>query len=262
MGTKKYFLCLFMVIFGVSLASIAFAEEEAVKPHCDFTWTFYSKYIWRGFELSKDSLVIFPSITIGYKGFDMNVWGDFDTDYEGANTGNNDTEWWETDWVFTYSNSFNLLGDTPLNWTLGWIYYDVDSGEDEEVFAIFGLDTSLAPELSVWRGIEWGDSWYIKVAMSHSWDISKYWPEVKGWTFDVGGWLSYYDIDNADYSDFHDADIWAGITIPVNDWCSLSPSINYSFPMSSDAENFIEAASFDGGDSDFVYGGVTLNISF
>lgn len=271
MRIKKYILGLALLVITVTCGSFAFAADEpAIKPTCDFSWTFYSKYVWRGFELSKDSLVMFPSITVGldtqkWGSLDFNVWGDFDTDYEGVGvTGNNDSAWWETDWVVTYNNAFCLTEATKLNWSLGWIYYDTDSGDDEEVFMVFGLENEalnkiISPEVSVWRGIEWGDSWYINLSASHSFAIDQV---AKGWTFDVGGWVAFYDIDNANYSEWHDATVWAGLTIPVNDWLSLTPSLNYSFPLSGDSEDFIEAASFDGNDSDWVYGGLAVNISF
>ncbi len=276
MNKKKYWSCVVLVVFAISFASVVFAEE-ADKPTCNLDLTFYSKYVWRGFELSKDSLVIFPSITVGYKGFDFNVWGDFDTDYElqdqdadGVDDENNNTRWWETDWVLTYSNSIDL-GGTALNWTLGWIYYDTDPlhvvdedgdivlavpGDNEEVFVVLGLDTILSPEISVWRGIEYGESWYIHFALSHSFELQN------GHSIDVGGWVAYLDIDDADYNEWHDGTIWVGYNIPVNDWCTISPSVNYSFPLSNESEDVIEAASFDGKDSDWFYGGVNVNISF
>lgn len=276
MSRKTYLLGLVLLLFSVCLASFAFAQEEkeqGMKPHCAFTWTFYSKYIWRGFELSKDSLVMFPSLTVGVdlggnKGtFDFNVWGDFDTNYEGPTTGNNDTQWWETDWVFTYSNALKFACDTTLNYTLGWIYYDTDAGEDEELFVILGLDWPVlsrfvSPSVSIWKGIEWGPSTYVNLALSHSFALDNLGPKVKGWTFDLGGWVSYYDIDDANYNAFHDANIWAGFTIPVNDWCSLIPTINYTFPMSNEAQDYIKSASFNGEDSHYVYGGAALKISF
>jgi len=268
MMIKKFLIGFILVVFGISLGSVAFAQE-CEKPTCDFSMTFYSKYVWRGFELSKDSLVMFPEITISYKGFGFCVWGDFDTDYEGAKTGGNDTEWWETDWVLTYSNSLDV-GFTDLNWTVGWIYYDVDAGDDEEWFLILGLDTILNPEFSVWNGIEYGgDTWYLRLALSQSWDIPVCWPkEENKWSLDVGGWVGYWSAESeytglaSDYDEWHDATIWAGINIPVNEWCTITPSINYSFPLCSDSEDYIEASSFDGDDSDWFYGGVTVAVSF
>ena len=42
------------------------AEEE--KPTGDITAAVLSQYVWRGYELSRNSVVIQPSMTIGYKG--------------------------------------------------------------------------------------------------------------------------------------------------------------------------------------------------
>ena len=58
------------------------AEEEA--PSADLSVSLSSKYVWRGYELSKDSVVIQPSLTVGYKGFAANFWGNLDTDQKGA----------------------------------------------------------------------------------------------------------------------------------------------------------------------------------
>lgn len=259
MNKKKYWACAVLVVMAISFASVAFAEE-ADQPTLNMDLTFYSKYVWRGLELSKDSLVIFPSITVGYKGFDFNVWGDFDTDYDDDGftiPENNDTRWWETDWVLSYSNSFDL-GAVALNWTVGWIYYDVDVGDDEEFFVVLGLDTLLSPEISVWRGIEYGASYYYHFALSHSFELAN------GHSVDVGGWVAYWDepYGDEDYSEWHDCTIWVGYNIPVNDWCTISPSINYSFPLSNEAEDYIEAESFDGDDSQWFYGGVNVNVSF
>lgn len=249
-------LIMFVFLIGlITVGTDAFAEEE--KPTCDMSVGVYSQYIWRGLELSRDSIVIFPETTVSYKGFGFTIWGDLDTDYydETAHN-NNSTELWETDYVLTYNNSFS-----KLNYTLGWIYYDVDNGEDQEVYVVLGLDTFLSPEISVWRGIEHTDSWYINFALSHSFKMNN------GWSIDMGGWVGYYDIpdgdlDGGDYSEFHDATIWAALNIPLTEWATLTPSINYSFPLSSGSEDYIEAASFRGDDSRFLYGGITLAVSF
>ena len=248
---KKVFLIVFLPLIMGGFFSVCFAQEDAERPTCDFSLTVYSQYIWRGYELSQDSLVMFPSITIGYKGFGFNIWGDFDTDYEGAKTGNNDTEWWETDWVLTYSNSFK-----KLNYTLGWIYYDTDAGDDEELFLILGYDMFLSPEVSIWRGIEYGESWYVSFALSHSFEFDN------GWSWDLGGWVSYKDVHDVDYSALHDGNIWTAVNIPINKYWTFSPSINYSFPLSNTAQTELRHASFDGDESHFVYGGFAISATF
>lgn len=269
MTKKNKLMTLLSIVIIVSLlGTISFAEEEtteADKPKCDASLTFYSKYVWRGFELSKNSLVIFPEINVSYKGFGFTLWGDFDTDYYRPNSAdgwtvdeNNDTRWWETDMVLTYNNSFSL-GGRDLSWTLGWIYYDVDTGDDEELFIVLGYDIFLSPEISIWRGIEYGETWYYNIAISHTFELKN------GHSIDVGGWIGYNDRDGIsgdDYKEWHDATIWAGYNIPINEWCTITPSVNYSFPVTSDAEDYIEAASFNGDDSDWFYGGVSLSVSF
>ena len=56
------------------------AAAEASKPTAALDLGVFSQYIWRGFELSHNSVVIQPSATLGYEGFSFNVWGNMDTD--------------------------------------------------------------------------------------------------------------------------------------------------------------------------------------
>ena len=85
----------------------------------DLNVSLYSQYIWRGLELSRDSLVIFPSMTIGYKGFAVNLWADLDTRFAGND--NKEFKLQETDVTVSYSNAYEPW---KLNYTLGWILYD------------------------------------------------------------------------------------------------------------------------------------------
>ncbi|MDX9787485.1 MAG: hypothetical protein RBT11_11945 [Desulfobacterales bacterium] len=250
---KVYLGLIVMMVGMVSCFSAAVASDE--KPTCDMSLTVYSQYIWRGYALSKDSIVLFPQTTVSYKGFGFDMWADLDTDYYG-NTIDNGSELNETDLTLFYGNSIGIL-----SYSLGWIYYDFDGGEDQEVYATFGVDVPLSPAISIYRGIEHSaDTWYFKFALSHSFELKN------SWSIDVGGWVGYYDIqdgalDGGDYSEFHDATLWAGLNIPITDWCTVTPSINYSFPLSGESEDLIEAVSF-GNDSNFFYGGVKLAISF
>ena len=49
------------------------------KPTASAGVDVLSQYIWRGFALSRNSAVSQPSITVGFKGFSVNVWGNYDT---------------------------------------------------------------------------------------------------------------------------------------------------------------------------------------
>ena len=52
------------------------------RPELSADAAFMSQYVWRGYGLSKDSLVIQPSVTAGFKGFALNLWGNLDTNYD------------------------------------------------------------------------------------------------------------------------------------------------------------------------------------
>ena len=90
-----------MVLFFSPLA--AMAEDEGPTASADVA--FMSKYVWRGYELSDDSLIIQPSVTVGYKGFALNFWGNLDTDYY-VTDGN---EFNELDLTFSYDHSFGIF---------------------------------------------------------------------------------------------------------------------------------------------------------
>jgi hypothetical protein len=247
-------------------AEQASQEKPATKTiPADFTanlnTTFFSKYVWRGLELSKDSLVIFPSLTIGYKGFALNVWVDLDTEFNNPPPGKKSkANLQETDLTLTYTNKIKPL---KMDYTLGWIYYDTDgfygdsSTSNQEVFVTLAFDFPLKPTLSVYREIETGAAWYTSLALSHSFKI------YKEWTWDMGGWISYiYNKSTEDISAMDDGNIWMGLTIPVNSHFSIIPKIQYSFPLSSAARKRIEANSFNGQDSNFLYGGLIFDLKF
>jgi hypothetical protein len=220
---------------------------------------FYSKYVWRGLELSKDSLVIFPSLTFGYKGFAVNSWFDVDTDFNNPPPGRSSkAKLQEIDWTLTYSNK---IDPWKLNYTFGYILYltkgffgDTHT-KNAELFTTLGLDVLLKPTLSVYSEIMTGTSWYSSFALSHGFKV------YKDWSLDVGGWVSYLYNREENCSTFHDGNLWAGLKVPLSKQISITPKVQYSFPLSSDAKDRIKANSFNGRDSQFVYGGIVVDMN-
>ncbi|MFH1218181.1 MAG: hypothetical protein V1706_16935 [Pseudomonadota bacterium] len=251
-------------------ASSACAEEE--KPTADLSVSALSKYVWRGYELSKDSIILQPSMTIGYKGFGFNLWGNLDTDEhefltleDDGSTGPdaNSMSWNETDMTISYDASCSFA-----DYGVGYIYYSVDGLPDtQEIYASVTLKTLLAPSLTIYRDYDAMPGWYISAGISHSFPINE---EL---SLDLGAKVGYYDIDDestiADpddpsdaYSGFHDGVLSASMTFPMGEYFSITPELYYSFPLTSDAEDVIESGSANGKDSDYIYGGVTLSMSF
>jgi hypothetical protein len=239
-------------------------QEKADRPTASADVAFLSQYIWRGYALSKDSLVIQPSVTAAYKGFSLNVWGNLDTDcYQGAYKG--DSKWNETDLTFGYDTSFGILGVGA-----GFIYYALDGADDwKEFYLSLGLDTLLAPTLTVYREVSKNQGWYVHLGISHSFELPK---EM---TLDLAGSVSYWGSDNDNmveynsdlsrttqrFSGLHDGLVSVGLTIPFWKYFTVVPSIAYAFPLSHQADNEIQALSW-GGNANHVFGGVTLSMAF
>ena len=85
-------------------AQPATAAKEEPKPYFSGAVAGLSQYIFRGYEFSKDSIVIQPSLTAGYRGFEATLWGNMDTNdkYTKADKAN----WNETDMTLSYTYDF------------------------------------------------------------------------------------------------------------------------------------------------------------
>lgn len=244
--SKKMILASALALSLVGLgASAALAEEEA--PTADASVSFYSAYIWRGFGLSDDSLVIQPSMTVGYKGFAMNLWGNLDTDYYAEDT----TKYNETDITLSYDGAYEKLG-----YGVGYIYYALDAADDtQEIYATLSYDILLSPTVTFYYDVDhFSGAYYATFDISHSFTIAE------NYSLDLGFLVSYLD-DSEDYDDFHNGVASVSMTFPFAKYFSITPEINYSFALSSDAEDYIEAGSADDDDS-YIYGGATLSIAF
>jgi len=249
------------------------AAAEASKPTAGVDLGVFSQYIWRGLELSHNSVVIQPSVTLGYEGFSLNVWGNMDTDLRVRNSDAHTSKYTETDTTLSYAKS---LG--PVKLTGGYIYYalggtppagssDVNASslDSQEVFVSATFDTILNPTLSVYREIAHSSAWYVNFGISHSQPI------YEKITLDLGASAGYYysDTDNmvevndpgSRYREFHNGLVSAGLTIPFGEYFSAKPMIAYSFPLSGNAEDYIAAASISD-NSSFFYGGITLSMAF
>ena len=268
---KKISLAVLGALCCLQFGGVAMAEED--KPTASLAVSALSKYVWRGFELSKDSVVFQPSMTVGYKGFSANVWGNVDTDIylaevEGTNTNN----WTETDLTLAYDWTVG-----PVGLTVGYIYYGVYGLDTQEVFGRASWETLLTPTLTVYRDYDHFTGWYVTLGVSHEVPITE---KIK---LSLGAQVGYLDAEdsstypefdgvgngtNKAYSGFHDGLLTASVAIPITEYISITPTLNYSFPLTGEASDLIESTSQDylkntsGGDTNFVYGGVTVTMAF
>ncbi len=241
---KIMFLVLTIALILGFSAGITLAEETEVSGSASVD--VMSNYVWRGFKLS-NSVVLQPSVGITYGGFGANLWANIDTDLDDA------MEHTETDVTLSYTFGMDKLG-----FDVGYIYYALESADDtQEIYVSAGYETLLSPALTIYYDFEEGNGAFITASVGHDVELAKDIP------LSLGALVSYnieseYSI--GDYSDFHNGELSASVSIPVTDVLSVGPMIAVSFPLSNDAEDAIEAIS--DGDSTIVYGGVNLALSF
>jgi uncharacterized protein (TIGR02001 family) len=242
---------------------VAEEKKEEPKPYFSGSVATLSQYIWRGYELSKNSVVIQPSLTVGYQGFEANLWGNLDTNdqYTKANKAN----WNETDLTLSYTRDVG-----PIKLSGGYIYYALEGVDDsQELYLKIGGNFLLSPTLSIYREIANYPGWYFNLGVSHSFNLTK---EI---TLDLGASIGYQlsDTDKivqynsnlqpttSKYNALHDGNLTVGLTIPFAKYFSVKPVISYSLPLSDDAKYRIQGTSLSN-KYDFFYGGLILTAAF
>ena len=250
----------------IVLSFITFPAAAEDRPGVSAGTAFLSKYVWRGFELSNDSLVVQPSIAVSYKGFSLGLWGNLDTSYDDKDPATDNTSnWTETDLTLGYEKSF---GSVTVG--AGYIYYGLDGAFDsQEIYLSASLGIPLSPKLTVYREVSHLPSWYISLGLGHSFELPK------GMTLSVAGSVGYYISDDDDfvevddnlnpttekYRAFHDGLVSVSLSVPLAQYFTVTPMIAYSFPLSDKADNLLTSTSISH-DSSFLYGGVTLSMAF
>jgi hypothetical protein len=305
MRFSKY-LMLFVVLSGFAMAGFVYAEgvKDTAKPAeskdtadasaekskgpeepkvtGSGSVSVYNQYIFRGYEIGKNGVIIQPSLSASYKGFSATFWGNVDTNQRSTKSADFSAEsrafkkgWNETDLTLSYTYAINKLSLTG-----GYVYYGTKyADETEELFGTIALDVISKPTLSVYRDITNYKGTYLNLSFAHSFPI------YKETTLDLGASFGYFigesdywktyepstaSYTGSKYKGFHDGMVKAGFTIPVTKSFTIQPVVQYWFPLSGDAKREYETTpGMDIKDSynpngpvknNFVYGvGFTYN---
>ena len=232
--------------------------EPEEKPTGDFTVTAMSQYFWRGYELSRNSIVIQPSMTVGYKGFSANIWGNLDTKPYSPATASYTGTWNETDLTLSYSKTLGLF-----NVGGGYIYYSLaslnkdaaDRDDSQDLFATVSLNTLLTPTLTLYKEIDHYRNWYFLLGISHLFELNKV---VSLKLAATASYLLSTDAEkypkfdgnalptNDKFSNFHDGTVSASLPIKATDRITITPTLSYIFPLTSDAKNEMKGLGLKG----------------
>ncbi len=258
--------CIFMLGILTGGITPATAEDED-RPTASLSVDFLTQYVWRGYALSDDAkgMVIQPSMTFGYKGFALNIWGNMDTDDKNPAGPEDGVAWNETDFTLSYSREIvpNLTGN------VGVIYYALDKVDDSfEVYlgASYALPWFTVGLTGYWE-VSHYPGWWAQLDLSRNFKLPCYDMSIDvGSTFifqDSNDTLAYTDPSNPDhaFSGFLSGTLTAALNIPVAKYFTISPKVGYAFPLSGKAGDLIENLSWDK-DDDHLFGGVRISAAF
>src|SRR5664280_234726 len=253
-------------------------EEDKVTSEIDLS--VLSAYIWRGQELTHDSVVVQPAATLSYKGFSVNIWGNMDTKPYSATDAKYGAKYTETDFTISYSMKFGIVqvGGGYIYYALGAPYAGGTAPLDsQELFVTVGLDTILQPTVTAYKEIDHYHQWYFLLGVSHVFEFNKI------VSLKLAASASYllstdettyakYD-SNAlattdKYNNFHDGTVSVSLPIAVYKTLSVTPTVSYVFPLCNDARYEMQGRGLQGvtnptdRNSSYLYGGVTLSYTF
>jgi hypothetical protein len=280
----KFSVVVFLLTAAVLFSPVCFAQEAKQLPEDKVTGeaavSFLSAYIWRGQELTRHSVVVQPSATINYKGFSASIWGNLDTNPYSAGNSEYSANFTETDITLAYS-----IALWKFRVDAGYIYYALaapysggtDPLDSQEVFVSVGLDTILAPTLTVYKEIDHYHQWYTTLGFSHVFQFT----EMVG--LKLAATASYLKSDEATtylefgsdalpttdkYNNFHDATVSVALPLTLTKNLTVTPMATYVFPLCDEAKYEMKGRGLQGTTlpadrkSSFLYGGVTASFTF
>jgi hypothetical protein len=257
------------------LKKVEAKAEEAKGPEVP-TWNvqtdILSQYVWRGIGLSRNSIVLQPSITGTYKGFAVNVWNNIDTSeknpYSFTRPNYKRMHWNETDLTFSYSREVI----TNLTLTGGLIYYILDGANSQfnsvEIYGgadyklpWFNFGASVYREVAHFPGTF--VQWYIHRAI----DIPYL---IEGMNLDLfASWSAEFSNDKAAYPApdnkfFQGLDagyLAAALNIPLGKYVVIAPKVQYWYALGGQSTKVLSGLSWDN-KHNHILGGVNLAVNF
>lgn len=235
-----------MVSVGIVLllaAVFTSAPVFAFEGSADAYVGVYSKYLWRGMDLSdvNDDFVVQPGVDVSISKFTASFW---------ANISENTGEMNEVDLTLDYSTDLSDL----VSISVGNIFYNVDGASDTNEFYLgVALSTILEPAVTVYFDYDEFDTVYVTLGVGHGIDVAENMSLSLG---AVAGYL-YDDVNGYGTNDdwAQNLDLSAGLDYAINDNFSIGASILYTTPLSDEAED-------NTGADDDVTAGVTVTYAF
>lgn len=163
---KRLIASLIAVMLSTSTGAIG--QEAAERPwSLDVTTSFYSDYMFRGFNLY-DGVSVQPSVAGTYTFGDFGTVGGSVWAHLSSEGDRKQESFTEVDYTLTHTITFD-----PISFTIGhaWYTYPRDqyglSVPSNELFLVVGLDAFLSPSLSIYQDYREFDTQYYEISLSH-----------------------------------------------------------------------------------------------
>jgi uncharacterized protein (TIGR02001 family) len=224
---------LFAAVLGLGLSQPAAA---AIEVEGDVYVGVWSKYLWRGVNLSDSRPVIQGGADLSAGGFTLSYWSNWQLKSSDAIDAGEVTE---TDIILDYSTDIGEL----LSVSVGNIWYALDGAEDtNELYLSATVNTLLSPTLAMYW--DWDaakeDGLFFTFDISHTFEL------MDKLALNLGALVSYNLHSDAaftpenDYSGFHNYELSASLDYALTDQLTLSPTFIFSSGISSGAKKFID----------------------
>lgn len=289
-GTAKWFtvmgLILALMVWWVpaGLADEAKTDEAPAedKPTASLGVDIFSQYIWRGFALSRNSAVLQPSLTGSYKGFSVNIWGNFDAGESNPFLpSSRGAKWNETDFTFGYSRE--LYAGTAIksiSANLGVIYYALDSafnpqGDSFEIYYGLAMDVNwfnLAATAN--QEVLHYPGWWLTLGISRVFELPFKIQDNSNVSLELGhNFLFLFSRDQVAYPNLSSSDpdeafsgplagqLYATLNVPVHKYVTIAPKIGFWYAAGGSSTPLLGGSSWDN-QHNHIYGGVNVTFAY
>lgn len=231
-------LILMAAVLVVMTATSALAE---IKVTGDAYVGAFDKYLWRGFDLSGSQPVVQGGMDLTFKNLTLSYWtnAQINTDKgEGFKGGEAN----ENDITVNYAIPVGEIASVNI----GNIYYTMEGLADtNEIYASAALNTLLTPTVKAYYDWdEFKDDRFYTLNIGHSIALGNM-------NLGLGALASYADND-ASHEPWN-AELSAGLNIPVIEQVSVKPTFLYSTPLGDDAKEALDTE---------MTGGLTVTLAF
>lgn len=230
------------------------AHAEAVAGKGTFATAFASRYVWRG-QILSEGVVAQPTAVITLGGFSANLWGNIDLDNEEQD--DDGIVMNETDLTLNYTVPVG-----PVSLTGGFIHYDFDGSDTQELYLTAAVATLLNPTLSLYYDIDEGQGGFAVLAFSHALPAGPISLTAGGSIgFNLGDAAMGANADGKDFTGLYYGEVSLATSIPLFANVSVDPRVAYSTALGSDGKNAIASLSADG-EKSILYGSVAATVAF